>query len=113
MKKLTAKLRKSELDRIAAIPDERIDTTEIPELSDEQLSRAVRGDLYRPIKKPVTMRLDADVIVWLKTNGPGYQTKANALLRREMIRSYRIKGPNRVTGNGLSRVKRDALSAGR
>ncbi len=48
---------------------------------------------YRPIKKPVTMRFDADVIEWLKQDGPGYQTKANALLRREMMRSNR---PNKA-----------------
>ena len=40
-----------------------------------------RGEMYRPVKKPVTMRLDADVIHWLKSQGPGYQTKANRLLR--------------------------------
>jgi uncharacterized protein (DUF4415 family) len=35
------------------------------------------------------MRLDADVIAWLKQGGPGYQTKANQLLRREMLKSRR------------------------
>jgi uncharacterized protein (DUF4415 family) len=97
MKKLTNKQRQRELKTLAAIPDDRIDTSDIPELTEEQLSRAVRGQMYRPIKKPVTMRLDADVIAWLKQNGRGYQTKANALLRREMIRSYQEKkGPERA-----------------
>ena len=39
---------------------------------------------YRPPKRPVTMRLDADVVEWLKSYGPGYQTKANLLLRHAM-----------------------------
>jgi len=91
MKKLTSRQRQKELKAIAAIPDDRIDTSEIPELTEEQLSRAVRGQMYRPIKKPVTMRLDADVIAWLKEDGRGYQTKANALLRKEMLRSYEQK----------------------
>jgi hypothetical protein len=37
-----------------------------------------------PKKKPVTMRLDSDVIAWLKADGRGYQTKANWLLRQAM-----------------------------
>jgi len=108
MKKLTSEQRQKELESIAAMPDDRIDTSDIPELTEEQLSRAVRGQMYRPIKKPVTMRLDADVIEWLKTDGPGYQTKANALLRKEMIRSYvGNMGPNRAldTGHTSRRVK--------
>lgn len=97
MKKLSNRQRQKELKAIAAIPDDRIDTSDIPELTAEQLVRAVRGEMYRPVKKPVTMRLDADVISWLKQDGPGYQTKANALLRREMIRSYEEKkGPGRA-----------------
>jgi len=89
MRKLSSDQRAKELKRIAAIPDDQIDTSDIPELTEEQLRRAVRGRFYRPMKKPVTMRLDADVIDWLKHDGRGYQTKANALLRREMLREYR------------------------
>jgi uncharacterized protein (DUF4415 family) len=91
MKKLTGKQRARELRALASIPDDRIDTSDIPELTGEQLSRAIRGGMYRPVKKPVTLRLDADVIEWLKHDGPGYQTKANALLRREMVRWYAQK----------------------
>jgi uncharacterized protein (DUF4415 family) len=98
MKKLTNKQRQRELKAVAAIPDDRIDTSDIPELTEEQLSRAIRSQMYRPIKKPVTMRLDADIIEWLKKDGPGYQTKANTLLRREMIRSYERKRPERADG---------------
>lgn len=95
MKKLTDRQRRKALAAIAAIPDEQIDTSDIPELTDEQLSNAVRGEMYRPVKKPVTMRLDADVIHWLKSQGPGYQTKANRLLRTEMLRSLVHSGKNR------------------
>ncbi len=45
------------------------------------------GKFYRPIKEPVTLRLDADIIAWLKSGGPGYQTRINALLRTAMIRT--------------------------
>ena len=91
MRKLTRKQMQKELEAIAAIPDERIDTSDIPELTEEQLRHALRGWMYRPVKRPVTMRLDADVIAWLKRDGPGYQTKANALLRREMLRSHQAR----------------------
>lgn len=98
MKKLTRKQRQKELDRIASISDDGINLSDIPELTEPQLKSAVRGQMYRPIKKPVTMRLDADIIDWLRRDGPGYQTKANALLRQEMIRAYRKSkrsSPNR------------------
>src|SRR5258708_7573128 len=95
MKKLTDRQRRKELAAIAAIPDGQIDTSDIPELTDEPLSNAVRGQMYRPVKKPVTKRLDADVIHWLKSQGPGYQTKANRLLRAEMLRSLVRSGKHR------------------
>ena len=62
--------------------DEDIDTSDIPEIKD--WSKAVVGKFYRPIKEPVTIRLDSDVVAWLKSAGPGYQTRINALLRRAM-----------------------------
>jgi len=52
------------------------------------------GRFYRPLKRPVTMRLDDDVIEWLKSYGRGYQTKANLLLRHAMEAHQRtiVKG---------------------
>lgn len=41
--------------------------------------------LYKPIKKPVTLRLDADVIAWFQTGGRGYQTRINRALRKLML----------------------------
>ena len=43
--------------------------------------------LYKPIKKTVQIRLDADVLEWLKEAGPGYQTRANSILRQAMLQS--------------------------
>jgi uncharacterized protein (DUF4415 family) len=39
---------------------------------------------YRPVKKPVTVRLDADILAWFKKGGRGYQTRINRALRRIM-----------------------------
>jgi len=43
------------------------------------------AEMYRPIKKPVTLRLDADVIAWFKAQGRGYQTRINRALRAVMM----------------------------
>ena len=41
--------------------------------------------LYKPVKQTVQMRIDADILEWLKHDGPGYQTRANAILRQAML----------------------------
>ncbi len=97
MKKISNKQKREELAALAALSEDQIDTSDIPELTEEQFRHAIRGLMFRPIKKPVTMRLDADVLQWLKNDGPGYQTKANHILRKEMIRSIQEKkGPERA-----------------
>jgi uncharacterized protein (DUF4415 family) len=50
------------------------------------------GVLYRPIKKPVTLRLDADVIAWFKKSGRGYQTRINRALRKMMKDGTKASG---------------------
>ena len=72
-----------ELKALLQMKDEDIDTSDIPEIKD--WSKAVVGKFYRPIKQPVTVRLDSDVVAWLKSAGPGYQTRINVLLRRAMV----------------------------
>jgi uncharacterized protein (DUF4415 family) len=84
MRKLT-KQQKQEIMAIAEKKDDEIDFSDIPPVLD--WSGAEIGKFYRPPKKVVTMRLDADVIEWLKVDGPGYQTKANWLLRHAMIQA--------------------------
>lgn len=106
MKKLTNEQRRRQIQSLVALPDDEIDTSDIPELTEEQMRRAVRGQFYRPIKRPVTMRLDADVIDWLKKDGPGYQTKANRLLRHEMLRSYRTTKAAQSAGKRQQRKTR-------
>jgi uncharacterized protein (DUF4415 family) len=62
--------------------DRDIDLSDIPEVTD--WSKAVVGKFYRPIKKSLTIRLDADVLAWLKRQGRGYQTRINRILREAM-----------------------------
>jgi uncharacterized protein (DUF4415 family) len=82
MKKLT-RAQERDIRAIAATRDEDIDFSDAPPVLD--WSGAEIGKFYRPAKKPVTMRLDSDVIAWLKADGRGYQTKANWLLRQAML----------------------------
>jgi uncharacterized protein (DUF4415 family) len=99
MRKLTKEQRRA-IRAIAAKKDEHIDFSDAPPVID--WSGAEIGKFYRPKKKPVTMRLDTDIIEWLKSEGRGYQTKANGLLRHAMLH---YKG-NKSLGGSISIQRR-------
>lgn len=73
------------LRKLEAMPDEEIDLSDIPPWTEEMWKNAVRNPFYRPVKKQLTVRADADVLAWLKGKGAGYQTRINALLREAML----------------------------
>ena len=77
--------RKRRLERLSSRPDKDIDMSDIPELTEKFWKNAVRNPFYRPVKQQLTLRLDADIIAWLRRQGSGYQTRANALLRDAML----------------------------
>jgi uncharacterized protein (DUF4415 family) len=86
MKKVTSKPltpeQLAELEALAVLPDDAIDTSDAPELPD--WSGAKRGLFYRPVKQQLTLRLDADVVAWFKAHAKadeGYQTNINRALR--------------------------------
>jgi uncharacterized protein (DUF4415 family) len=81
MKKLT-KNQAKQLAALRKMKDEDIDLSDIPEQTD--WSNVVVGKFYRPVKQSLTIRLDADVIAWFKSQGTGYQTRINSLLRSAM-----------------------------
>jgi uncharacterized protein (DUF4415 family) len=60
--------------------DKDIDLSDIPEILD--WTGAVRGKFYRPVKKQVSLRIDADVLEWFKHNHPKYQSAINTALRQ-------------------------------
>ena len=68
-----------ELQCLAELPDKEIDTSEIPEIRD--FSSGIRGKFFRPIKKQITLGIDADLIAWFKAQGGQYQTRINSVLR--------------------------------
>lgn len=105
--------RRRELEKLAQQPDETIDTSEIPELTESFWQNAVRSPFYRPVKKQLTLRLDADVIAWLRRQGRGYQTRANALLRNAMLEDLQtLKARPRTPVVSRREASRRARKAG-
>ena len=80
---LTSELQ-AEVDALAAMPESEIDSTEMPPIAD--WSNAVRGPFYRPIKRPLSLRVDADIVDWFQRQGQGYQTRMNFALREYVER---------------------------
>jgi len=79
----------AELDALGSKPESEIDYGDIPQLSDDQWKSARRGNFYRPVKQQITVCVDADVLLWLKAHGKGYQSRINTILRREMLASIK------------------------
>lgn len=63
----------------------------LPKKKSFSLQSADLAELYRPLKKPVTLRLDADVLAWFKKDGSRYQTRINKALRKVMEREMHQK----------------------
>jgi len=66
-----------------AVPDSEIDFSDIPDITAEEIEAL----MALPAKQSISIRLDDDVLEWLKSYGPGYQTRINLLLRVLMERS--------------------------
>jgi len=89
--------REEQFARLAAMPDEEIDTDDIPERLN--WDGAIRGreawlehlEHFRPIKRSTTLRLDADILAWFKAHSPKYQTAINAALRSYVAQQERRK----------------------
>ncbi len=81
---LTAKLQ-AEIDALARTPESEIDIGEMAPITD--WSGAQRGAFYKPIKRPLSIRVDADVIDWFQRQGAGYQTRMNEALREYVKRN--------------------------
>jgi uncharacterized protein (DUF4415 family) len=84
------KKKKKRLEEIKAFKN--TDFSDCPELTDEQLAQMKPSHYrnmanYKPIKKTVNVRLDADVIEWLQSAGKGYQTRMNTILLEAMLHS--------------------------
>lgn len=88
-----------ELRALAAMSDDDIDLSDAPEVTD--WTGAVVGKFYVPRKTPLTIRVDVDVLAWLRSKGKGYQTRLNGILRNAML----VERPLRVIGTRRPRKK--------
>ena len=84
--------RKRELTELAKRPDSEIDYSDIPALTEKFWQHAIPNPFYRPVKKQVTLRIDADILAWLRQQGEeGYQSRLNAVLRQVMLQDLQGK----------------------
>lgn len=84
-RKLTKQQIDAEIQQIHLKSDDEIDFSDIPETTSKDWAEAERGKFYRPLKQVATVRLDKDVLAWLKEQGRGYQTRLNEILRKAML----------------------------
>jgi uncharacterized protein (DUF4415 family) len=83
-------------ERLSAMDDENIDFSDIPELTPEMFAKAVvkHGLKEKENKTQLTIRVDQDVLTWFKSQGRGYQTRINSLLRAYMEANVSHKKPS-------------------
>jgi uncharacterized protein (DUF4415 family) len=80
---------KAELAALATRAKSKVDYGEIPPLTAEFWKNAEHGRFYKPTKTSTTVRIDSDVLAWLRAQGKGYQSRINTILRREMLASLK------------------------
>ncbi len=69
--------------------DRRLDHCAVPQLPPEQWAKGAVGKYYRPLKSQISLRIDNDVLAWLKSKGKGHLSRINAILREQMDREGR------------------------
>ncbi len=93
-KRSTSRKSHTNWDKIDSLKDEDIDFSDIPALTPEMFANAITRKGFKPVpknKKQVTLRIDLDVLNWFKSQGKGYQTKINSLLRAYMLAQKKSK----------------------
>jgi len=84
-----SKSTREEISILTVKNDRDIDFSDIPATSESDWTSAIRGKHFRPVKRQLTVRIDSDVIEWLKSQGKGYQSRLNDILRNAMIEKLR------------------------
>ncbi len=78
------KLTDDQIQQLHALQDREPDTRDIPEAPAENWQHDQRGAFWKPRKEAISLRVDMDVLDWLRQQGPGYQTTINRILRERM-----------------------------
>ncbi|MCA0045440.1 BrnA antitoxin family protein [Mesorhizobium sp. B283B1A] len=89
------KAQKAEIAALKARPEDDVDTSDIPELTEEFWQNAVRNPYFKPVKQQLTLRLDSDLVAWFKRSAPdgrGYQSAINRALREYVSKQDRKTG---------------------
>ncbi|MDR2942196.1 MAG: BrnA antitoxin family protein [Treponema sp.] len=78
------------IKKLKEMRDEDINFSDMPALTQEQIAmfvpaKLLNRSLYRPVKIPVKINYDADVLEWFRSFGKGYQTRINSALREYML----------------------------
>ena len=96
-KRTTSKASKTDRKRLDGMRDEDIDLSDIPATTPEWFAKATLRwpGGSPPLKKQITLRLDADVLKWFRAQGKGYQAQINALLRSYMVSRHEKRGIRR------------------
>lgn len=83
--------------RVAQADARPINYTDVPELDDAWFLRAARElNLAKiPAKKPISIKLDEDVLDYFKSGGSRYQTHINAVLRAYMQARHVVSAQTR------------------
>ena len=79
----------AEIARLDAIEAAVGPDTASPVWSAEDWRKAVRSPFHKAVKEPVSIRIDKDILAWLRSQGPGYQTEINRILREHMLAQLR------------------------
>ena len=85
----TSNVTAKKLTALNAKPENDIDFSDIPATNADMWQGAKRGQFYRPIKQQLTIRVDSDILAWLKSQGKGYQSRMNDILRSAMQNNSR------------------------
>ncbi len=88
MSKVTKTMQKK-LAKLAVKPETDIDFSDIPATKETDWQHAIRGQFYKPVKQQLTVRIDADIIAWLKAQGERYQSRLNEILRAAMLKQLK------------------------
>lgn len=96
----------AQLQAVAGLPDQRINTADIPEVRD--WSGAVRGRFYETAGKRLAVEIDADVVEYFRKQSPegSYEAAINRTLRASMLRAQRRRPtPAKVKTTPVQRAK--------
>jgi uncharacterized protein (DUF4415 family) len=85
------KAQRARFEKLRNVKNEDINLSDIPELTEKFWKNAVRKQMFKATKSSTTIRVDNDVLVWLKSYGKGYQTRINMILRAAMLNDKRSK----------------------